>query len=124
MGTLNANMGTINADMEKYIRAYRIIEFGKWLSTVNINETKFIINKNGDSANKNNVYIFEPGCIQPDPTDQLLEEMKSINITDGDINNALRNKGTRLSFDQIYILFLIKFTSYWKFFLQKNVEVF
>lgn len=26
--------------------------------------------------------IFEPGCIQPDPTDRLLEEIKSIELTD------------------------------------------
>lgn len=26
--------------------------------------------------------VFEPGCFQPDPTDKLLEEMKSIELTD------------------------------------------
>lgn len=34
--------------------------------------------------------IFEPGCIQPDPTDRLLEEMKSIELND----RSKKAKGT------------------------------
>lgn len=32
--------------------------------------------------NTDNKVVFEPGCIQPDPTDKLLEEMKSIELSD------------------------------------------
>lgn len=28
------------------------------------------------------VLVFEPGCIQPDPTDKLLEEMKSFKVSE------------------------------------------
>lgn len=30
----------------------------------------------------NGELIFEPGCIQPDPTNDLLEEMKSFSVTE------------------------------------------
>lgn len=33
-------------------------------------------------SDNNGEIVFEPGCIQPDPTNELLEEMKSFSVTD------------------------------------------
>ena len=37
------------------------------------------------------VVNYEPGCIQPDPTDQLLELMKSVNMSE---SNTKTTKGS------------------------------
>ncbi|GJQ82549.1 hypothetical protein Trydic_g13004 [Trypoxylus dichotomus] len=63
---------------EKHIRAKRLVDFGVWLTSYKVNNTNLIIS-NTDS---NGTITFEPGCIQPDPTDQLLEMMKSVNVTE------------------------------------------
>lgn len=63
------------AEIEKQVRAKRLINFGFWLAESNVYNTKYIIRNNEN-------LIFEPGCIQPDPTDKLLEEMKSIGIAE------------------------------------------
>ncbi|KAI4460147.1 smg-7 suppressor with morphological effect on genitalia protein 7 [Holotrichia oblita] len=63
---------------EKHIRAKRLIDFGIWLTSYKVNNSNLIISKN----DLNGVLVFEPGCIQPDPTDQLLELMKSVNVTE------------------------------------------
>lgn len=44
---------------------------------------------------------FEPGCIQPDPTNDLLEEMKSFNVADGSIVG--KRKGNNYKQLMIYL---------------------
>nr|XP_022900035.1 protein SMG7-like [Onthophagus taurus] len=56
---------------QKLIRVQRLINFGVVLTKIESNQRLIICVKNGD---------FKPGCIQPDPTDQLLELMKSVNV--------------------------------------------
>ncbi|KAF5306739.1 hypothetical protein FQA39_LY01497 [Lamprigera yunnana] len=65
-----------NVETEKFIRTRRLIDFGIWLTTYDVNNTKLIVVK----INENQDTVFEPGCVQPDPTIKLLEEMKSFNV--------------------------------------------
>lgn len=64
-------------DAEKHLQALRLIDLGKWLCTFDVNGSKLIISNEIDG-----VLVFEPGCIQPDPTDKLLEEMKSFKVSE------------------------------------------
>lgn len=66
------------------LRASRIIKIGHWLASLEDNEHKLINLKTNDDGSLN----FEPCCIQPDPTNEILEEIKSFTI-----DNAEENKG-------------------------------
>lgn len=68
-----------NCDTEKLIRAKRLIHFGIWLTTYDVNNVKLVVTKTNDEDKTTN---FEPGCVQPDPTTKLLEEMKSFNVAE------------------------------------------
>ncbi|KAJ8977656.1 hypothetical protein NQ317_002458 [Molorchus minor] len=63
--------------IERLVRMKRIVDIGLWLTDIDVNGNKLITKSevNGD-------IIFEPGCIQPDPTNDLLEEMKSFSVSD------------------------------------------
>lgn len=74
------------AEVEQHVRAKRLINFGFWLAESDVYNTKYIIRNTED-------LIFEPGCIQPDPTDKLLEEMKSIGIAE----KTKKTKGVNIS---------------------------
>ncbi|XP_018321584.1 protein SMG7-like [Agrilus planipennis] len=69
-------------DKEKTIRAKRLIEYGTWLTSVEVNSKKLINNKKGSDEDS---IVFEPQCTQPDPTSKLLEEMKSFSLSE--VNN-------------------------------------
>lgn len=81
--------------IQKFIRAKRLIEFGTWSSSYDVNGIKLIVVKYvshftvvrlckmlffREKLEKG--VEFEPACIQPDPTENLLEEMKSFNLAD------------------------------------------
>ncbi|KAK5649581.1 hypothetical protein RI129_000610 [Pyrocoelia pectoralis] len=68
-----------NCETEKLIRAQRLIDFGIWLTTYDVNNMKLVVTKTSAEDHTTN---FEPGCVQPDPTTKLLEEMKSFNIVE------------------------------------------
>ncbi|KAK4881318.1 hypothetical protein RN001_004637 [Aquatica leii] len=68
-----------NSETEKFIRAKRLIDFGIWLANFDFNNTKLIVAK---INNEDQSTVFESGCVQPDPTTKLLEEMKSFNIVE------------------------------------------
>ncbi|KAJ3639053.1 hypothetical protein Zmor_008710 [Zophobas morio] len=62
---------------EKMVRMKRLLDFGVFVSDLDVNNTKLVTKTVDDEK-----ISFEPGCIQPDPTNDLLEEMKSFHITD------------------------------------------
>jgi hypothetical protein len=72
---------------ENLIRIKRLIDFGVFISDLNVNNAKLITRTEEDGK-----INFEPGCIQPDPTNDLLEEMKSFHISD--ISATSNKKGT------------------------------
>ncbi|CAH1236385.1 unnamed protein product [Diabrotica balteata] len=63
--------------IERLVRMKRIIKISLWLTDLDVNGNKLILKNevNGET-------VFEPVCIQPDPTNDLLEEMKSFSIAD------------------------------------------
>ncbi|CAH1962751.1 unnamed protein product [Acanthoscelides obtectus] len=61
--------------IEKLLRLNRITNIAKWLTEVDVNGNKLIVR-----TQNNKEVSFEPGLVQPDPTDTLLEEMKSLHI--------------------------------------------
>lgn len=63
--------------IENMIRMRRISDFALWLSDQDIDGTKLITR----TENKG-IITFEPSLSQPDPTKDLLEEMKSFTIQD------------------------------------------
>lgn len=67
------------------IRAKRLIIFGLWVCQTDVNGKKLVIMTENDTQ-----YTFEPVCIQPDPTESLLEEMRSVNLVE---TNQPTNKG-------------------------------
>lgn len=87
--SLNFKSDTVQTERpsEKHIRAKRLVDFGVWLTSYKVNNSNLIISKN----DLNGVPVFEPGCIQPDPTDQLLELMKSVNVTE--VTEPKKQKG-------------------------------
>lgn len=68
------------------IRAKRLINFGLWVCATDVNGKKLVIMSENDGQ-----YTFAPACIQPDPTESLLEEMRSVNLVE--TNNQPVNKG-------------------------------
>lgn len=58
------------------LRLKRLSDFSVWLSNFEVAKGSKLIIKN----ETNNELGFEPGYIQPDPTDDLLEQMKSFNM--------------------------------------------
>lgn len=72
--------------IERLVRMRRIIKISLWLTDLDVNGNKLILKNeiNGDT-------IFEPVCIQPDPTNDLLEEMKSFSVADNTENTAKKN---------------------------------
>ncbi|XP_044756996.1 protein SMG7-like [Coccinella septempunctata] len=70
--------------ISRLIRVKRILNFGLWLTDFEVNGTKLITKTESD-----NIIRFEPGCIQPDPTNELLEEIKSFSI-DNQTQNATK----------------------------------
>ncbi|KAL3276786.1 hypothetical protein HHI36_012152 [Cryptolaemus montrouzieri] len=73
--------------VHKLVRIKRILDFGIWLTTHEVNGTKLVTKSEYEGFLK-----FEPGCIQPDPTNDLLEEIKSFSI-DNKFQSDLK-KGT------------------------------
>ncbi|CAH0559351.1 unnamed protein product [Brassicogethes aeneus] len=75
--------------IERLVRLKRIVEFSKWLTELDINGSK-LITKNEVKGE----LVFEPGCTQPDPTKDLLEEMKSftIEVTESNKKSGLEKK--------------------------------
>lgn len=63
----------------RLVRIKRILNFGLWLTDFEVNGTKLITKTESDD----DTIKFEPGCIQPDPTNKLLEEIKSFSIESG-----------------------------------------
>lgn len=63
--------------IERLVRMKRIINISVWLTEIDISGNKLIM-----KSESNGELIFEPGCIQPDPTNDLLEEMKSFSVTE------------------------------------------
>ncbi|KAF7286748.1 hypothetical protein GWI33_004371 [Rhynchophorus ferrugineus] len=63
--------------LENMIRMRRIIDFADWLSGLELDGVKLITK----TENKG-ITCFEPSLSQPDPTKDLLEEMKSFTIQD------------------------------------------
>nr|CAH7728276.1 unnamed protein product [Callosobruchus chinensis] len=61
--------------VEKLLRLSRITNIAQWLTEVDVNGNKLIVR-----TQNNKEISFEPGLVQPDPTDTLLEEMKSLHI--------------------------------------------
>ncbi|KAJ8960450.1 hypothetical protein NQ318_013734 [Aromia moschata] len=63
--------------VEKLVRMKRIVDISLWLTEIDVNGSKLVIKNeiNGEMT-------FEPGCTQPDPTKDLLEEMKSFSIAE------------------------------------------
>lgn len=78
------------------IRAKRLTDFGVWVCGIDANNKKLVImtwvlpncffctnftvfsySTENDGQNK-----FEPACIQPDPTESLLEEMRSVSLVE------------------------------------------
>lgn len=65
-----------------------------------VNGKKLVIVSENDGQ-----YIFEPACIQPDPTESLLEEMRSVSLVE--INNPPVNKGVYVCF--FVVVVVVKF---------------
>lgn len=70
------NLLSDSSDTGRKLRAARIIKIGHWLASLEENEQKLIILKTIDDGTVH----FEPCCIQPDPTNEILEEIKSFTI--------------------------------------------
>lgn len=62
-------------EFEIHLRAKRLLAFGQWITTYDVNGSKLMI-----CSEEGKLLHFEPACIQPDPTIQLLEEMKSFKV--------------------------------------------
>lgn len=85
-----------DSKIERLVRVKRLVNFSLWLTDIDVNGSKFIIKwvssslkpinneKDSDFCRKetNGEVTFEPGSIQPDPTNELLEEMRSFNVVD------------------------------------------
>ncbi|CAG9865335.1 unnamed protein product [Phyllotreta striolata] len=73
-------------NIERLVRMKRIVKLSLWLTDLDVNGNKLILRNevNGD-------VVFEPVCIQPDPTNDLLEEMKSFSVSDGVENIAKKS---------------------------------
>ncbi|XP_056644839.1 nonsense-mediated mRNA decay factor SMG7-like [Diorhabda sublineata] len=72
-----------DAKMERCVRMKRIIKMSLWLTDLDLNGNKLILKNEVDGET-----VFEPVCIQPDPTNDLLEEMKSFGVADGYYENT------------------------------------
>ncbi|XP_023015332.2 nonsense-mediated mRNA decay factor SMG7 [Leptinotarsa decemlineata] len=76
--------------LERLIRMNRLVSLSEWLTEIDVNGNKLILKNetNGEVS-------FEPVCIQPDPTNALLEEMKSFSLkepSDADHRKSLEKK--------------------------------
>ncbi|CAG9773080.1 unnamed protein product [Ceutorhynchus assimilis] len=77
-------------EVESIVRMRRIIDFAKWLCDYDLDGTKLII-----KSETKGFINFEAVLSQPDPTRDLLEEMKSFNIKEireNTINNEFPEK--------------------------------
>ncbi|XP_015832940.2 nonsense-mediated mRNA decay factor SMG7 isoform X1 [Tribolium castaneum] len=74
---LDFKAGVEDEKTDNLIRMQRLIDFGLFISKLDVNHTKLIT-----TSTESDLINFEPGCIQPDPTNDLLEEMKSFHVTD------------------------------------------
>ncbi|XP_050293597.1 nonsense-mediated mRNA decay factor SMG7-like isoform X2 [Anthonomus grandis grandis] len=66
-----------DTEVESKVRMRRIVDFAKWLADYDLKGPKLITK----TENKGEI-VFEPVLSQPDPTNNLLEEMKSLSIND------------------------------------------
>lgn len=71
--------------IERLVRMKRIIKISLWLTDLDVNGNKLILKNEVDGET-----VFEPVCIQPDPTNDLLEEMKSFSVADNYSENKAR----------------------------------
>ncbi|KAJ8921440.1 hypothetical protein NQ315_003058 [Exocentrus adspersus] len=71
--------------IEKLVRMKRIVNISTWLTEIDVNGSKLIMKNevNGET-------VFEPGSTQPDPTNDLLEEMKSFSVSEN--SDAVKQK--------------------------------
>ncbi|KAG5894975.1 hypothetical protein JTB14_009706 [Gonioctena quinquepunctata] len=66
-----------DAKIEKLVRMKRLISMSSRLTEIDVNGNKLILKNE-----VNGEIVFEPVCIQPDPTNDLLEEMKSFSVVE------------------------------------------
>ncbi|XP_066147417.1 nonsense-mediated mRNA decay factor SMG7-like isoform X1 [Euwallacea fornicatus] len=87
---LNFNVDIDDCEVESKVRMRRIVDFAKWLCDHDLDGVKLITK----TENKG-VINFEAVLSQPDPTNELLEEMKSFTIQE-----PKDDKSTITSFDK------------------------
>ncbi|CAG9815698.1 unnamed protein product [Phaedon cochleariae] len=74
--------GIDDIKVERLVRMKRIVNISSWLTETDVNGSKLVV-----KSEKDGEINFEPVCIQPDPTNDLLEEMKSFSIVKNSENN-------------------------------------